>query len=617
MTTITGHSEMDAQPSGDLAGSSSRRAGDRTFLGLSRGSGAFVVALIVAIAVFLIAQAIPALRANAANFFTDRVWNVDANPIQFGIPDLLWVTVMVSVVAMVLVAADRVWASPCSSPSTRRDRSPAPSRPWSTCSPPSRRSSTASGGRTSSWGTCRRSRPGSPTCSAGSRSSRRQSIDPGLDLRRRHRPGDHDPADRHRDQPRGLRPDAGRAQGGRARPGRHQVGDDPHRRAALRPAGRDLRGDARPRPRARRDHRRPAHRQRGPRPTWSWSIFTGGETFASRIANNAGEFDSPEKTGAYIAAGLVLFVLTFVGQRGGPDRHRAQEGLHRMSAIASADSASRPLSARTAGPQGRRHPARHHATRSPRSLVWLAFLLAVIPLVWILWTVVSKGSTSCSTADWWTKSQRGITPRREGGGAYHAIVGTLLMSCRDAHHRGARSPSSPRSTSSSTAEGRFARAGQLHGRHPHRRPVDRRRAVHLRGLGHDARAGPGRASRSRLALVLLMMPVVVRSTEEMLKLVPERAARGVVRPRRAEVEDHLPDRAARPRSSGIVTGVLLGLARVMGETAPLLILAPYTTFINYNLFSGPMAALPDDDLHQTRRTTWSRPSSGCGPRRSP
>jgi phosphate transport system permease protein len=44
---------------------------------------------------------------------------------------------------------------------------------------------------------------------------------------------------------------------------------------------------------------------------WSFSVFNGGETFASRIANNAAEFDSPEKTGAFIAAGLVLFVLTF------------------------------------------------------------------------------------------------------------------------------------------------------------------------------------------------------------------------------------------------------------------------------------------------------------------
>lgn len=46
-------------------------------------------------------------------------------------------------------------------------------------------------------------------------------------------------------------------------------------------------------------------------PNFDWSIFSGGETFASKIANGAPEFDSPTKTGAYIAAGLVLFLLTF------------------------------------------------------------------------------------------------------------------------------------------------------------------------------------------------------------------------------------------------------------------------------------------------------------------
>jgi phosphate transport system permease protein len=45
---------------------------------------------------------------------------------------------------------------------------------------------------------------------------------------------------------------------------------------------------------------------------FSWSIFSGGETFASKIANNAAEFGDPKSTGAYIAAGLVLFVLTFI-----------------------------------------------------------------------------------------------------------------------------------------------------------------------------------------------------------------------------------------------------------------------------------------------------------------
>ena len=41
-------------------------------------------------------------------------------------------------------------------------------------------------------------------------------------------------------------------------------------------------------------------------------MFAGGETFASKIANAASEFDTPAKTGAYIAAGLVLFVITFI-----------------------------------------------------------------------------------------------------------------------------------------------------------------------------------------------------------------------------------------------------------------------------------------------------------------
>lgn len=45
---------------------------------------------------------------------------------------------------------------------------------------------------------------------------------------------------------------------------------------------------------------------------WSWSLFAGGETFAAKIANGAGEFTGDLSTGAYIAAGLVLFVVTFV-----------------------------------------------------------------------------------------------------------------------------------------------------------------------------------------------------------------------------------------------------------------------------------------------------------------
>jgi phosphate transport system permease protein len=94
-----------------------------------------------------------------------------------------------------------------------------------------------------------------------------------------------------------------------------------------------------------------------------------------------------------------------------------------------------------------------------------------------------------------------------------------------------------------------------------------------------------------LALVLLMIPVVVRSTEEMLRLVPRdlrEASLALGVPRwRTIVSIVLPT-----AFSGIITGVMLGLARVMGETAPLLILGPYAKSINTNLFDGNMAALP-------------------------
>jgi phosphate transport system permease protein len=43
----------------------------------------------------------------------------------------------------------------------------------------------------------------------------------------------------------------------------------------------------------------------------------------------------------------------------------------------------------------------------------------------VLYTVISKGARLVMTSTWWTQSQRGITPREEGGGAYHAIVGTI------------------------------------------------------------------------------------------------------------------------------------------------------------------------------------------------
>lgn len=78
------------------------RPGDRIFKNLSTGAGVVVVALIGLIGLFLLVQAIPALKADHVNFLTSRVWSTgDPNNLQFGILDLLLVTVYSSLVALI------------------------------------------------------------------------------------------------------------------------------------------------------------------------------------------------------------------------------------------------------------------------------------------------------------------------------------------------------------------------------------------------------------------------------------------------------------------------------------------------------------------------------------
>jgi phosphate transport system permease protein len=94
-----------------------------------------------------------------------------------------------------------------------------------------------------------------------------------------------------------------------------------------------------------------------------------------------------------------------------------------------------------------------------------------------------------------------------------------------------------------------------------------------------------------VALAVLMIPVVVRACEELLKLVPNELreasfALGVPK-WLTVVKIVLPTAIA-----GIVTGIMLAIARVIGETAPLLITAGITQSMNYNLFDERMASLP-------------------------
>ena len=223
------------------------------------------------------------------------------------------------------------------------------------------------------------------------------------------------------------------------------------------------------------------------------------------------------------------------------------------------------------------------------AVMWGAFALAMIPLAWILWTVTSQGFSLLTSSGWWTLSQRNINATDVGGGAVHAIQGTLIQGLVTA------AISVPLGLFTAIylveyGQGRLARVVSF--------MVDILSgvpsivaalfvyAVWVTTFGFQ-RVGFAVC----LALVLLMIPVVVRSTEEMLKLVPNEL-------REASYALGVPKwvtivKVVLPTAfSGIVTGILLGLARVMGETAPLLILGPYTKSIATNLFSGYMPTLP-------------------------
>ena len=223
-------------------------------------------------------------------------------------------------------------------------------------------------------------------------------------------------------------------------------------------------------------------------------------------------------------------------------------------------------------------------------LVILASALAVIPLVWVLYAVIVRGLSTVMHAAWWNQSQRNIAPLMEGGGAYAAIVGTLIITGICAII------ATPLGMLSAIYLIEYARGTRI------ARVISfavdiltgipsivaalfiYALLITMLDLQRSAIAGA-------LALVLLMLPVVLRSTEEMLKLVPDTL-------REASYALGVPKwktifKIVIPTSfTGIITGVLLGLARVMGETAPLLILVSYAQGINYNPGSNVMASLP-------------------------
>jgi phosphate transport system permease protein len=108
VSSATGVSIADELPgpdsraplSGDRAGTG--RLGDRVFGGAAKGAGILVIGLVTLVGVFLLWQAVPALARNEANFFTSREWSVDGAHPRFGITELLWTTVVTSLIAMAI-----------------------------------------------------------------------------------------------------------------------------------------------------------------------------------------------------------------------------------------------------------------------------------------------------------------------------------------------------------------------------------------------------------------------------------------------------------------------------------------------------------------------------------
>ena len=318
MSSITGVSVVDETPDGPSGGglhgdgASTGRVGDRLFAGASRGAGLLVVAVVTLIGVFLVAQAVPALLKDQAGFLTSREWAPGGDAPRFGIVELLWTTVAASTIAMIIaVPVGVAVALFITQYAPRWLRRPAASlvdllaavpsivyglwgvltfrdvvRPLETGLQDTLGwfplfSTTGISGGTIFFIGIVLSIMVLPIVTALSREV-----------------FDQTPA-AHKEGALAL----GATRWEMVRTAVLPFGRPGVISASMLALGRAL-GET--------IAVTFLVSKLADNTDWTWSLFNGGETFASRIANNAAEFDSPQKTGAYIAAGLVLFVLTFI-----------------------------------------------------------------------------------------------------------------------------------------------------------------------------------------------------------------------------------------------------------------------------------------------------------------
>jgi phosphate transport system permease protein len=218
----------------------------------------------------------------------------------------------------------------------------------------------------------------------------------------------------------------------------------------------------------------------------------------------------------------------------------------------------------------------------------VALALTVLPLGFVIGFVIKEGSKQFSLA-FLTHSMAGIGPLQAGGGVDHAIIGSfeqvflasafavplgLLVAIYITEYGGNKFATAVRflidvmTGIPSIVAGLFVLAFWL---------------IAL-GQGFSGFAGS-------MALAIIELPIVVRTSEEMIRLVPNAL-------REASYALGIPKwktivRVVLPAAStGITTGVMLAVARVIGETAPVLLVVSSNNFINNNPFKNPQASLP-------------------------
>jgi phosphate transport system permease protein len=232
--------------------------------------------------------------------------------------------------------------------------------------------------------------------------------------------------------------------------------------------------------------------------------------------------------------------------------------------------------------------------RVATSIVVVGAIALLVPLVWILGYVIVKGLVALRETFFY-KDQRGITPilpSTAGGGA-HAIVGTIEQVAL------ALTWSLPLALLAAI----FLNESRSKWRRPVRIFVDAMSGLPsvLAGLFIYATLVLPYAKKitlfsfngfmASLALAIIMVPTITRTVEVVLRLVPDglREASLALGSSKARTVWSVVLPTAR---TGITTGVILGIARAVGETAPLLFTAFGYDLMNANPFSGPQESLP-------------------------